>query len=174
MNKGKVRKNSKKNYPVIECLEARIGTNELIELGLGIVLTFFGFILPIICFLNALNKIGQLKPPSGLVELLGLMLLIFGVFGIVGIIFLVNFFKEVKMLNIIKKKGKVKTAIVYEYIDDDQYIDEYPTQIVKLLVEDKNRLIFIYYQLGTLDKPYEINSKIKIKVYKHIFKIIED
>lgn len=173
MGRKKGSKN-KKNYPVIECLEARLGTEEYIELALGLVLMIFGFISPIICFLNALHNLGNVTPPIGLIEIFAAMLIFFGVFGFIGVIFFINFMKPMLMMRKIKSKGKEKDAIVYEYTDDDNYIDGVPTQVVKLLVEDKKKPIFIYYQLGKAEQPYEINSKVRIKMYRNIFRIIEE
>ncbi len=173
MNKKRI-KSSKEKYPVIECLEARFGTEEIIELVLGVVLTFFGFISPIICFLMEWHDLGHITPPSGLIQIFIAMFIAFSLFGIIGIIFLVGFFKSFSMYLTIKKKGRVKTAVVCEYIDDDSSIDGFPNQVVKLFIEDKKRPIIVYYQLGSSKQPYAINSRIKIKMYRKIFRIIEE
>lgn len=174
MAKKRIKRDPKMDYPIIECLEARIGMEEIIELILGIILTFFGFISPVICFLIEWNDLGKISPPSGLVQIFIAMFIAFSLFGIIGMIFLRSFLKQLTMLSIIKRKGKEKEAIVYEYVDDDNSVDGFPTQVVKLLVEDKKKPIFIYYQLGTTNQPYPVNSKIKIKMYRTIFKIIEE
>ena len=163
-----------KDYPIIECLEARIAHEEIIELVLGVFLMFVGFISPVIFYLNQLNNMSNSNPPTGLIQIFISMLVAFSVFGIMGLVFFVNFMKPVIMIITINKKGKEKEATVLEYIDDDDSIDDFPTQVVKLLVEDKEKPIYIYYQLGTTKRPYPLNTKIKIKMYKHIFRIIEE
>ena len=102
------------------------------------------------------------------------MLVAFSIFGIMGLVFFVNFLKPVFMIYTINKKGKEKKAVVCEYLDDDESIDDFPTQIVKLLIEDKENPIYVYYQLGTTERPYPKNAKIKIKMYRHMFRIIKD
>ncbi len=163
-----------KNYPVVECFEARIGSEDIIELILGIILMFVGFVSPVIFYLNQLNNMGNINPPSGLVQIFISMLVAFSIFGIMGLVFFINFLKPVFMILTINKRGKEKKAVVCEYLDDDSSIDDFPTQIVKLLIEDKENPIYVYYQLGTTERPYPKNAKIKIKMYRHIFRIIND
>ena len=42
------------------------------------------------------------------------------------------------------------------------------------MVDTNDGKKFILYQLGDTVKPYKINSKIKLKVYKNLFKIIKN
>ena len=56
-------------------------------------------------------------------------------------------------------------------MDDNIHINGQPTQIVKLLVQTTNGPRFILYQLGNTLKPYRINDKIDIKVYRNKFMI---
>ncbi|MBQ6539114.1 MAG: hypothetical protein IJL76_02430 [Bacilli bacterium] len=156
------------NYPVLECIEASIGTGEIIELGLGLVFMFFGFISPVICFLNASNNIGKVS--TGLLEIFAIMLIFFSVFGIIGLIFFIDFLKPVIRMIILKYKGVEKTAIVFGYTSDNRYIDDKPTRIVKLLIEDEQKLV--YYQLGHFRRPYKRNSKVILRTYKNMFRII--
>ena len=171
MSENKKRKKTI-DYPVVECLEASVGTEELIEMGLGLVLMFFGFVSPILCFLNALHNLGNISStPTGLLEILIVMLVFFSIFGIIGLIFFMDFLKPIVRMIILKFKGEEKTAIVYGYTSDNRYIDDKPTKIVKLLLEEEQKLV--YYQLGTFKRPYKRNSKIKIKTYKNMFRILK-
>ena len=72
---------------------------------------------------------------------------------------------------VLKFKGEEKTAVVCGYTSDNRYIDDKPTKIVKLLIEEDQKLV--YYQLGTFKRPYKRNSIIRIKTYKNMFKIIK-
>ena len=72
---------------------------------------------------------------------------------------------------LVKLFGKEIEAKVYGYINDSIYINEVPAQIVKLLVTTKEGPKFILYQLNDINKPYKINSKIKIKVFRNIFQV---
>lgn len=168
------KKNKNKSYPVLECLEASVGTEEYIEMILGIVFMFFGFVSPLMCFLFELKNFEDAPPPLGLFELFAGMLLLFSIFGIIGLIFFLDFLKPVVRMRILKRKGKKYDAVVCEYVDDNRYIDGAPTQVVELLIKAPRGEKIIYYQLGKADKPYEINSKIKVKMYRNIFRIIEE
>ena len=75
---------------------------------------------------------------------------------------------------ILKRSGKEIIATVYGYMDDNVIYNGLPTQIVKLLVQGNEGPRFILYQLGDTKKPYKINSKIKLLVYKNIFCIKKD
>ncbi len=168
------KKNKNTKIPVLECLEASVGTEEYIEMVLGLVFMFFGFVSPLMCFLFELKNFEETPPPLGLFELFAGMLLFFSVFGIIGLIFFLDFLKPVVRMHILKRKGKKYEALVCEYVDDNRYIDGAPTQVVKLLIKAPRGEKVIYYQLGTAEKPYEINSKVKVKMYRNIFRIIKE
>ena len=146
-------------YPVIECKEGNV--------------TFWNFIFPMI-FAFSFGIPGVFIPVSVIfVEgFEALPVLMFGsIFGLVGIVAFYIGIKPVVRYFAIKSKGKDIEATVYGYMDDNLLINGNPAQIVKLLVntDDGNR--FILYQLGDIKRPYEVNSKIKLRVYKDMFLI---
>ncbi|WP_026836146.1 zinc ribbon domain-containing protein [Eubacterium xylanophilum] len=75
---------------------------------------------------------------------------------------------------VIAIKGKEMTAKVYGYIDDNVKYNDVPGQVVKLLVNTKNGPRFLLYQLNSIEKPYGINTNIRIRVYKEYIKILKD
>ena len=54
-------------------------------------------------------------------------------------------------------------------MDDNVILNGSPAQIVELLVNTNEGPRFILYQLADIKRPYKINSKIKLLVYKDIF-----
>jgi len=147
-------------YPVIECREANIGFfNVAFPMIFAVSFGFFGFIFPLF-FLYA-----------GAGENFIVVALMCSIFAIVGIVAFVIGIKPVIRYISIKSKGKEIEATVYGYMNDNLLINGMPAQIVKLLVSTKDGNKFILYQLGDVKRPYKINSKIKLKVYKDVFLI---
>ncbi len=148
-------------YPVIECKEANIGSiwfPLIFALGFG----FFGFVFPII-----------MVTTSGDNNIL-FVLLFCSLFGIVGIAaFVIVMVKVIRVL-LVKFKGKEIETTVYGYMNDNLFINDAPAQIVKLLVQTDEGSKFILYQLEDTKKPYKVNSKIKLSVYKDVFMIKKD
>ncbi len=60
------------------------------------------------------------------------------------------------------------------YMDDNVLINDRPAQIVKLLVQTPEGPRFIMYQLGDTKRPYGVNSRIQLKVYRNYFMIDKD
>lgn len=71
----------------------------------------------------------------------------------------------------VKKNGKMITATVYGYMNDNVLINNEPAQIVKLLVQTPNGPRFILYKLGGTLKPYGINDTLQLMVYEDCFMI---
>lgn len=149
-------------YPVIECKEANMGFwtvafPMIFAVGFG----FFGFVMPIAMAL------------AGEEDILSLFLFC-SIFGIVGVVAFIIAIKPVIRYLAIKFRGKEIDATVYGYMDDNVLLNGVPAQIVKLLVSTNDGLKFIMYQLGGIEQPYKINSKIKLKVYKDMFLIVKN
>lgn len=95
-------------------------------------------------------------------------------FGLISIsAFIIGFVPLYRYL-LIDLKGKEIEAVVYGYLDDKILFNDKPSQIVKLLVDTYDGKKFILYQLADTGQPFQINSKIKLKVYKNLFHIVKD
>lgn len=150
-------KNADMEYPVIECKEANLDFGSvafpmIFAVGFG----FFGFIFPI-AFLGS--------------DDFAIVLLMCSIFAVIGVVAFIIGIKPVIRYVSIKRNGHEIEATVYGYMDDNLFINEMPAQIVKLLVKTKDGNKFILYQLGDVKRPYKINGKIKLKVYKDMFLI---
>lgn len=147
-------------YPVIECKEADIGFfNVAFPMIFAVGGGFFGFIFPLF-FLYA-----------GDGEDFFIVALMCSIFALMGIVAFVIGIKPVIRYFSVKSKGKEVEAIVYGYMEDNLFINGIPAQIVKLLVDTNDGKKFILYQLGDVKRPYKVNGKIKLKVYKDVFLI---
>lgn len=150
-------------YPVIECKEANV--------------TFWNVVFPMI-FAVSFGGPGVFIPVTvfleeGIGEMLSIILFT-SIFGIIGIVAFVIAMNPIVRSLAIKSKGKEVEAIVYGYMDDNLYINGNPAQIVKLLVSTEEGNRFILYQLGDVKRPYEVNSRVKLRVYKDMFKIVKE
>lgn len=143
-------------YPVIDCKEANLG---FWSVGFPMIFAIFfgmpGIVIPI--------AIGDIRS--------ALFASLFAITGITAFIIALNTFIRYLKVN---NKGKEIEATVYGYMDDKVLLNGRPAQIVKLLVDTNDGLKFILYQLGNIDQPYKVNSKIKLKVYKNYFLIVKD
>ena len=149
-------------YPVIECKEANVNFwNLWFPMIFAAVFGFFGFIFPIpfILFIK---------------ESILFIVLLCGVFAVIGVGAFIFGIKHVIRYNNVKRKGKEIEATVYGYMNDNILLNNMPAQIVKLLVNTNEGPRFILYQLGDIKRPYKINSKIKLLVYKDMFLVKEE
>jgi hypothetical protein len=73
---------------------------------------------------------------------------------------------------LVSLKGKEITGVVYGYMDDVVNYNHRPGQVCKILVDTLKGKRFIYYSLQGTNKPYPINEKVRLKVYKSYFRII--
>lgn len=99
---------------------------------------------------------------------------IFFPFGIISIIAFIIGITPVIRYYLIDINGQEIEAVVYGYLDDKMLFNNMPGQIVKLLVDTNDGKKFILYQLADTTQPYQVNSKIKLKVYKNLFHIVKD
>ncbi|MBQ9573129.1 MAG: hypothetical protein IJR22_07055 [Acidaminococcaceae bacterium] len=97
----------------------------------------------------------------------------FFIFAVVGVgatvIVIYSLYKYV----LVSLKGKEITGIVYGYMDDVINYNHRPGQVCKILVETLKGKRFIYYSLQGTNKPYPINEKVRLKVYKNYFRIVK-
>ena len=143
-------------FPVIECREANLGFfNTVFPLFFAIPFGFFGFVFP---FLMADEDIKNVS-------------IMFFLFGLVGLVALSIVIYNVGKYILVKTNGKEIDGIVYGYMADNMLINGNPAQIVKIKVITDEGPKFILYQTGDIKQPFEINSSIKLKVYKNIFRI---
>ena len=157
-------------YPVIECKEAKIG---FWNVAFPLIFAFgfgAGGIIPLVMSF-IFNEIESMAGES-----IGISPFLFtGIFSLIflpiSIVFFVIVLKNISRFCILKKYGKEIDATVYGYMDDNLLLNGNPAQIVKLLVTTNEGPRFILYQLGDIKKPFKVNSKIKLKVYKDIFLI---
>ena len=68
--------------------------------------------------------------------------------------------------------GKEIEGTVYGYMDDTVAYNDMPGQVCKILVDTRNGKRFIMYQLKSTKRPYRVNTKIDLKVYKDRFMIL--
>lgn len=155
-------------YPVLECKESFINFwNTIFPLMFAIPFGFFGFIFPIIFICM---EIATSTSEGSIINVLPVLLFCI-IPALLSIGAFIITFKSIKRYLIVKKKGEEIYGTVYGYMDDNLYINGSPAQIVKILIESSEGKRFILYQTGDTIKPYKINSKIKLIVYKNIFLI---
>lgn len=148
-------------YPVEECKEATLSFwNTAFPLIFTFGFGFFGFLFPII-FMSVDKKMG-----------LSVIVMCFP-FAIIGIVSFIIAIRPIIRHLSLKKHGIEIEGTVYGYMDDNILLNGTPAQIVKILIDTPKGKRFILYQLGDIKKPYELNSKIKLLVYKDYFKIID-
>ena len=156
-------------YPVEECKESKLGFWNVIfpaifAFGFG----FFGFLFPIIFMLADVPTEGSSFSPT-------ILVLIFCIpFAVIGIVATVITIKPILRYFSIKRHGIEIEGLVYGYMEDNIIINGLPAQIVKILIDTPKGKRFILYQLGDVKKPYKLNSKINLLVYKDYFLIKEN
>ena len=152
--------NANMEYPVEECKEAILSFwNTIFPLIFAFGFGFFGILFPII-FFSVDKEMGTMS-----------ILMCFP-FAIIGIIAFIIAIKPIIRHILLKKKGIEIEGTIYGYMDDNILINGNPSQIVKILIDTPKGKRFILYQLGDIKKPYQLNSKIKLLVYKDYFLII--
>lgn len=153
-------KNAYMEYPVIDCKEAKLALYHFFVLIAAVGFGYIGFPT-----FFSLFKTDDLS-----VVVLGLIITL--PFLGVSVFCFYIFFRDTIRSIIVNFFGKEINATVFGYMDDVILVNGFPTQIVKLLVTTNDGPKFILYQLGDSIQPFKINSKIKLKVYKDIFLIV--
>jgi hypothetical protein len=75
---------------------------------------------------------------------------------------------------LVSLKGKEITGTVYGYMDDVVSYNHRPGQVCKILVDTLKGKRFIYYSLQGTNRPYPVNGKVRLMVYKNYFRIIKE
>ncbi len=75
---------------------------------------------------------------------------------------------------LVSLKGKEITGTVYGYMDDVVNYNHRPGQVCKILVDTLKGKRFIYYSLQGTNRPYPVNGKVRLMVYKNYFRIIKE
>lgn len=163
------------DYPVLQCKEAHlnfwsVAFPAIFAFGFG----FFGFIFPLL-FVETDRSITSSLAQSGirLPHMFSMVYIGCIPFALISIVAFVILIKRLIRYFSIRSKGEKIWATVYGYMDDDVIINGKPAQIVKLLVDTKEKgKCFILYQLGSTTKPYGINSQIELLYYNDMFTIV--
>ena len=147
-------------YPVLECKAAA--------------LSFWTVWFPMI-FAVAFGGAGLIVLLIGIIAVgEAFMVLISLPFLLIGIVASWLVLRSVLRYTKVKTHGKMITATVYGYMNDNVLINNQPAQIVKLLVQTPNGPRFILYKLGNTLKPYGINDTIDIMVHEDCFMIVKN
>lgn len=146
-------------YPVIDCKEST--------------LSFWTVWFPMI-FAVAFGGGGIIVLIFGIMEVEAMVILMSVPFLLIGIVAAFLVIRTVLRYMKVKRNGKLITATVYGYMDDNVLINNQPAQIVKLLVQTPSGPRFILYKLGNTLKPYGINDTINVMVHENCFMIAKN
>jgi len=151
------------NLPKIDCKEAHIGFwTTFFPLIFAFGFGFAGLVMPISFMI------------SGDENFDGLTLLFFVPFALVGIVAAYFSIAPLVRLFLIKTKGTEIDGLVCGYTNDNVTLNGAPSKVAIIKIDTDEGPKLIHYQLGDTVCPYEIQSKIKLKVYKDMFTIIKD
>ena len=95
-------------------------------------------------------------------------------FLLIGVAALILLFMSFKRFLETKKHGVVREGVVYGYMDDIISYNNNNGQQVKILLDTAEGKKFILLPLGTPVKLYEINSPIRVRLYKTFAMITTD
>ncbi len=148
-------------YPTVSCKHGKY--------------TFFGIIFPMI-FVVVFGGIGILPillfangdSDANIIILMALPFLVIGIGFLLVLLF--NIWKIVAN----QLFGKTLDGIIYGYMDDTIAYNGINGQKAKILVNASEGKKFILLPLATTEKPYEVNSKVKVRVYKNIARILDE
>lgn len=152
------------DYPEFKCKSAKltffnVGFSAIFGLGFG----FFGFLFPII-FANVVPGkdekwfvIGVCVP--------------FALIGIIALALCVRFLYRYIMTS---TAGKEIQGIVYGYANANYTVNGQSPKTVKILIQTDSGPRYIFYDTQDIKKAYSINGKVRLKVWKHCFLMLED
>ena len=147
-------------YETIDCKNASLSFwTILFPLIFGVTFGFIGLVLP------------RIIDPSQRGDFpLRLICFPFAVISIVAwAIILYTLYKHILVI----RKGKEITGTVYGYKDGTINYNHRPGQLCKILVDTREGKKFIFYPILGNDKPYPVNSKLKLKAYQNYFMVVE-
>lgn len=89
------------------------------------------------------------------------------------VIFVVNSYKY-RLFRLLDKKGTTITGIVIGYTDSNEAINGQSLVAVKIRIDTPDGVKCILYNLGSREKPYEINSTVLLKNYDIYYTILNN
>ena len=145
-------------YPSLDVKEAHFTFWNTIFPGIfAIMFGFFGFIFPLI-----FNSFGE---GDNFVKIICIP------FALIGLGALFIILKTVYYNIVVSTKGEAIEGTVYGYMDDNITYNGVPGQKMKILIRTMSGNKFLLYSLHSPDRPYPVNDRIKLKVYKDMCKI---
>ena len=161
----------KYDYPVMDCKEAN---NGILTVGLPLI---FGISFCLAGLLMFPQFHLFLFPDSSKDEvMLSLTPFIIGavIFLAIGVGAIFFAFIPIRRKRMIEANGELVTGTVIGYENDPNItINDYPAQILLIQAKTREGTKILRYQLASLDKPYEIDSKIDIKIYNEYVMIMK-
>ena len=151
------------DYPEYKCKSAKlnffnVGFSAIFALTFG----FFGILLPIV-FDGVPGRNGTLS--------MVVMCIPFALIGIIAFALCFKFLYRYIMTSI---AGKEIQGIVYGYANSSYTVNNQHTKTVKILIQTDSGPRYIFYDTQDFKKAYSVNEKVRLKVWKHCFLIIED
>ena len=149
-------------YREIECNEANLNFfNTIFPLIFAVSFGLFGFGMPIGMYF------ASDKDP--------MILLVAIPFGLIAIIATIIVLRTIIRVINVNLNGKEIIGTVIGYRDDNSMlINGVPATTCEILINLNMEKVVLLYQTGTTKMPYPINSKIKVKVYKDLFKVCKN
>lgn len=151
------------DYPEYKCKSAKltflnVGFSAIFAVAFG----FFGVLLPMV-FDGVPGKNGKLS--------MIVMCMPFALIGIIAFVLCFNFLYRYIMTSM---AGKEIQGIVYGYANSNYTVNNQNTKTVKILIQTDSGPRYIFYDTQDFKKAYSVNEKVRLKVWKHYFLIIED
>jgi hypothetical protein len=75
---------------------------------------------------------------------------------------------------VLNLKGEYTYGVVEGYVDDTFVLNGRPGQVARIRVETDTGPRIIRYQLGTINRPYEIGSEVRLKRYRNYYLILNN
>ncbi len=153
------------DYPEYKCKSAKlsffnVGFSAIFALAFG----FFGVLFPLPILFDGI---------PGKNEMLS-MIVICIPFALIGIIAFVLCFRFLYRYIMTSIAGKEIQGIVYGYANSSYTVNNQNTKTVKILIQTDSGPRYIFYDTQDIKKAYSVNEKVRLKVWKHCFLIIED
>ncbi|MDE6531689.1 MAG: hypothetical protein K2K96_13105 [Lachnospiraceae bacterium] len=149
------------DYPEYKCKSAKltflnVGFSAIFAVAFG----FFGVLLPIL-----FDGVPGKNVP---------MIVICMPIVLTSIIAFALCFKFLYRYIMTSKAGKEIQGIVYGYANSNYTVNNQNTKTVKILIQTDSGPRYIFYDTQDFKKSYSVNGKVRLKVWKHCFLIIED
>jgi len=145
--------NTEPNYPTTECKACLLN---FWNIGFPTIFCGISGILGIATLIQMLQE-GEMAAAGG-----SFVPILIGVVGAVIVI------RNLLRHRTVRTRGDYITAKVIGYTNDNFVVNGSPTQVVKLLVETRDGPRVLLYRLGKTNRPYSVNSELKLLVYKDL------